>query len=153
MIKIRSVVLGSLFLAVLFSGCQKDIPRLSDGYYTAEADDFDENGWKEFVSIYTNNNRIVTVEYNALNASGFIKSWDMEYMRLMNRISGSYPNQYTRYYAVSLLNRQDPFKIDAVSGATHSYYYFQSLAQAAIAKARAGDKNVAFVTLPHLDGR
>ncbi|AEF81792.1 major membrane immunogen [Leadbettera azotonutricia] len=153
MTKKGNAVLGSLLLAMLLSGCQKDIPHLFDGYYTAEADDFDENGWKEFVTIYTNNNQIVTVEYNAINASGFIKSWDMEYMRLMNRISGSYPNQYTRYYAVSLLNRQDPSKIDAISGATHSYYYFQSLAWAAIAKARAGDKHVALVALPPPDGR
>jgi major membrane immunogen (membrane-anchored lipoprotein) len=153
MAKMRTVILGSLLLAVLFSACQKDTTRLSDGYYTAEADIFDENGWKEFVTIYINNNRIVTVEYNARNAGGFIKSWDMEYMRLMNAESGSYPNQYTRFYTVSLLNRQDPFRIDALAGASHSYHYFQELASAALAKARTGDKNVAFVTLPHLEER
>jgi major membrane immunogen (membrane-anchored lipoprotein) len=147
MLKIRSVLLGSLFLTILFSACQKDTLRLSDGYYSAEADSFDSNGWKEFVTIYINNNRIVTVEYNARNSSGYIKSWDMEYMRTMNAVSGSYPNQYTRYYAVSLLNRQDPSRIDVLAGATHSYHYFRQLAWAALEKARTGDKSAAFVTL------
>jgi major membrane immunogen (membrane-anchored lipoprotein) len=131
----------------LFSACQKDPLSLSDGYYTAEAEKFDKNGWKEFVTIYINNNKIVTVEYNARNASGFVKSWDMDYMRIMNATSGSYPNQYTRFYAVALVNRQDPSRIDVLTGASDSYHYFLELVDAAIAKARTGDKNAAFVTL------
>jgi major membrane immunogen (membrane-anchored lipoprotein) len=147
MVKIRTILLGSILPALLFSACQKDTLSLSDGYYTAEAEKFDKNGWKEFVTIYINNNKIVTVEYNARNASGFIKSWDMDYMRIMNAVSGSYPNQYTRFYAVSLVNRQDPSRVDALTGASHSYHYFRELAGAALDKARTGDKNAAFVTL------
>jgi major membrane immunogen (membrane-anchored lipoprotein) len=120
---------------------------LADGYYTAEVASFDAYGWKEFVSIYVNNNKIATVEYNAKNESGFIKSWDMDYMRVMNAADGTYPNKYTRAYSVSLLNRQDPHRIDALAGATYSYITFRLLAAAAIAQARAGDKNVALVDL------
>ena len=42
---------------------------------------------------------IVSVEYNAENASGFIKSWDNAYMQTMLHTNGTYPNEYTRYYA------------------------------------------------------
>ncbi|MDR2662434.1 MAG: FMN-binding protein [Treponema sp.] len=119
-----------------------------DGYYTAETADFDAYGWKEFLSIYINNGRIVSVEYNAKNSSGFIKSWDHDYMRLMNAADGTYPNEYTRIYAAALLNRQNPKSIDAISGATASFQVFQLLAEAVLKQARAGAKEVALVELP-----
>jgi major membrane immunogen (membrane-anchored lipoprotein) len=93
--------------------------------------------------------RIVTVEYNAKNASGFIKSWDQEYMRTMNAVDGTYPNEYTRIYAAELLATQDANNIDAISGATNSCASFKTLAAAAIARSEAGDKGVAFVDLPN----
>jgi major membrane immunogen (membrane-anchored lipoprotein) len=114
----------------------------------AEAASFDAHGWKEYLSIYINNNRIVTVEYNAKNASGFIKSWDMDYMREMNAHNGTYPNQYTRAYSVALLDLQDPARVEVVAGATDSHASFRLLAEAAIAQAKAGDKRVAFVEIP-----
>jgi major membrane immunogen (membrane-anchored lipoprotein) len=114
----------------------------------AEAKEFDSYGWKEYVSIFINNNEIVTVEYNAKNTAGFIKSWDMDYMRTMNSVSGTYPNEYTRIYAGALLESQDPDRVDAISGATNSYRSFILLAQAAIVQARAGDKSVSFIDIP-----
>ena len=121
---------------------------MQDGYYTAEAANFDENGWKEYITIYVSNDKIITVEYDAKNASGFIKSWDMEYMRVMNEKDGTYPNKYVRAYTEALLNRQEPEKVDAVAGATHSHTTFQLLARAAMKQAEMGDKNVAFVQVP-----
>jgi major membrane immunogen (membrane-anchored lipoprotein) len=145
------IVLTTLFLfTALFTlaGCGKTITSLAlhDGYYTAEMTDYDDHGWREFVSIHVNNSRIDTVEYNARNASGFIKSWDPEYMRLMNAIDGTYPNEYTRFYATALLASQDPDSIDAISGATNSYHTFILLAEAVLEQARAGIKQVAFIT-------
>jgi major membrane immunogen (membrane-anchored lipoprotein) len=146
--KIRKLFFGILLIVLSCSGCPQDSSRLSDGYYTAELASFDAHGWKEYLSIYINNNKIITVEYNAKNASGFIKSWDMDYMRRMNAADGTYPNQYTRTYSVALVNRQDPAKVDVITGATDSYFTFRLLAEAAIAQARAGDRRVAFVELP-----
>lgn len=121
-----------------------------EGYYTAEATSFDSLGWKRFISIYVNQDRIVTVEYNAKNASGFLRSWDMDNMRLINSESGTYPNKYIRSYAGDLLNRQDPALVDPVPGAVKYLKSFQLLAEAAIGRARKGDKNVAFVELPDI---
>jgi major membrane immunogen (membrane-anchored lipoprotein) len=120
---------------------------LKDGYYTAEQAEYNY-GWKEFLTIYVKNGKIITAEYNAKNASGFIKSWDMDYMRRMNEADNNYPNKYTRAYVSELLNRQDVEGIDAMSGATDSFGSFKMLAIAVIAHAKAGNKRVAFVNIP-----
>jgi major membrane immunogen (membrane-anchored lipoprotein) len=121
--------------------------KLADGYYTAEAASYDDCGWKEYITIFVDNNRIVTVEYNAKNASGFLKSWDMEYMRLMGAQSGTYPTAYSREYSAALLRLQEPEGIDALTGATDSYRSFKILAAKAIAQAKTDNKNVALVEL------
>ncbi|MCL1812960.1 MAG: FMN-binding protein [Treponema sp.] len=110
--------------------------------------DFDSNGWKEFVSIYVNNGHITTVEYNAKNASGFIKSWDQDYMREMNAVDFTYPNRYAREYAFALLNFQDLERIDVVSGATYSYHTFILLSQAVVEQARKGNNQIVLIELP-----
>ncbi|MDR1019611.1 MAG: FMN-binding protein [Synergistaceae bacterium] len=120
---------------------------LKDGYYTAEAAEY-VHGWREFITIYVSNGKIVTAEYNAKNASGFIKSWDMDYMRRMNKTDNNYPNKYTRVYVSELLNRQGIDGVDAMTGATESFDSFKLLATAVIAHARAGNKQVAFVYVP-----
>jgi major membrane immunogen (membrane-anchored lipoprotein) len=142
-------VLGCLF------GCSGALfpDRIPDGYYTAEAASFDSHGWKEFVSLCIINNRIVTVEYNAENSSGFIKSWDPDYMRLMNAIDGTYPNEYVRIYTTDLLKKQDPNQVDMLTGATESYHSFKILAREALAQAKLGNKQIFLVEIPPLHGK
>jgi major membrane immunogen (membrane-anchored lipoprotein) len=132
------VVLVLIFLVILVS-CGENSSSLKDGYYTAEAAEFDEHGWKEYVTICVSGGRIILIEYNAYNASGFIKSWDMRYMRLMNGDSGTYPNAYTRYYAGQLLNRQGTDGIECLAGATNSYLSFLKLSDAAMENAGKAD--------------
>lgn len=142
------LLMAILSIAALLSACSQKTSEMQDGYYSAEMASYDAYGWKEFITIYVSDNNIVTVEYNAKNSSGFIKSWDMNYMRTMAAECGTYPNEYTRAYAVSLINWQDTAEVDAVSGATHSHITFRLLAEAAIAQAKAGDKQVALVEQP-----
>jgi major membrane immunogen (membrane-anchored lipoprotein) len=122
--------------------------ELRDGYYTAEVSEY-YHGWKEFLTIYVNNGKIVMAEFDARNSTGFIKSWDMDYMRMMNRTDGNYPNQYTRNYTSQLVAGQRPGGVDAMSGATESHKSFIMLAEAAMRQARAGDGMVAFVDVSH----
>ena len=143
------LLLAAVSLLSACSGRSDDI--MQDGYYTAVMSEYDDNGWKEFLTIYVSDNKIVTVDYNARNSSGFIKSWDMDYMRTMNAAVGTYPNEYVRTYRVSLLNWQNPDDVDAVTGATHSHITFQLLAEAAIAQSKAGDKQVALVENPAIE--
>ncbi|MDR0649825.1 MAG: FMN-binding protein [Synergistaceae bacterium] len=142
-----------LLVAVLIAATAGKLSRdvgadtLKNGYYTAEAAEY-AYGWKEFLTIFVSDGKIVTAEYDARNASGFIKSWDMDYMRRMNETDHNYPNRYTRAYVSDLLDRQGVEGIDAMSGATESFESFKLLAAAAIANASAGDKQVAFVYIP-----
>lgn len=146
--RLCALLLAALAAFMALAGCSRAPAELQDGYYTAIAAEFDEHGWKEYLIICVSDKRIVTVEYNAKNASGLIKSWDMQYMRTMNETDGTYPNEYTRAYSDALLSRQDPAQVDMITGATHSHNTFLLLAEAAIAQAKIGDDGIAYVDVP-----
>ncbi len=133
-----------LILVLSVSGCKKKESRLVDGFYSVEMSDY-SHGWKEFVTIRVSGSKIVTVEYNARNASGFIKSWDIPYMRNMNENKGTYPNRYTRTYAANFLAAQSDKGIDTVSGASSSGANFQKMAALLMEKARKGDTSLGIV--------
>ena len=142
------VMLISLLLMMPMLTACGDQEGLQDGYYTAQASEF-SHGWKEYITILVKGGSIVSVEYNAENASGFIKSWDNTYMQNMLQVSGTYPNEYTRYYANQLLEGQGEEGIDALSGATSSHGSFQILSQAVLEQARMGDSSIAIVDTEH----
>ena len=144
--RIWSLILA-LLLAAALTACGSGA-ALQDGYYTAQAAEYNF-GWKEYITILVKGGSIVSVEYNAENASGFIKSWDNAYMQTMRQSSGTYPNEYTRYYANQLLEGQGESGIDALAGATSSHGTFQVLAQAVVEQARKGDSSIALVDVSH----
>ncbi len=144
--RVVSLVL-SLLLAAALTACGGGT-ELQDGYYTAQAAEYNF-GWKEYVTIMVKGGSIVSVEYNAENASGFIKSWDNAYMQNMLHSNGTYPNEYTRYYAGQLLKGQGEGRIDAITGASSSYGSFQKLAAAVLEQARKGDSSIALVDTSH----
>lgn len=126
-----------LFLSgILLAGCGSN--KMKDGYYTAEMAEF-SHGWKEYVCIQVKDDTIVSAEYNAKDASGFIKAWDNEYMRNMGTVCGNYPNQYTREYVRQLIEGQKDTKVDIMAGATSSGNNFQKLIPAVMEQARKGD--------------
>ena len=141
--RILTVFFCLLLMASMLTACGGGT-ELQDGYYTAQAAEF-SHGWKEYITILVKGGEIISVEYNAENASGFIKSWDNAYMQTMLHSNGTYPNEYTRYYANQLLEGQGEGNIDAISGATSSHESFQKLAQAVLEQARKGDSSVVIV--------
>ena len=136
-----------LLLVLPLTACSEKT-ELQDGYYTAQAKDF-SHGWKEYITIMVKGGSIVSVEYNAENASGFIKSWDNAYMQTMLHSNGTYPNEYTGYYANQLLEGRRDDDIDALSGATSSYGSFQKLSEAVLEQARKGDSDIVVVDTSH----
>ena len=140
-------MLLSLLLVLLLTACGNQA-GLQDGYCTAQASEF-SHGWKEYITILVKGGSIISVEYNAENASGFIKSWDNAYMQTMLHANGTYPNEYTRYYANQLLEGQGEGTIDAITGATSSHGSFQILAQAVLEQARRGDSSIVFADTAH----
>ena len=145
--RIVAIFLSLLLMMSLLTACG-DQPRLQDGYYTAQAEEFNY-GWKEYITILVKGGNIVSVEYNAENASGFIKSWDNAYMQTMLHSDGTYPNEYPRYYANQLLEGQGEGSIDAITGASSSHASFQILAQAVLEQARKGDSSIVFIDTTH----
>ena len=145
--RIVAIFLSLLLMMSLLTACG-DQPRLQDGYYTAQAEEFNY-GWKEDITILVKAGKRVSVEYNAENASGFIKSWDNAYMQTMLHSDGTYPNEYTRYYANQLLEGQGEGSIDAITGASSSHASFQILAQAVLEQARKGDSSIVFIDTTH----
>lgn len=141
------LISGILLVCILaFSGCGNAgaSDGLKDGSYTAEMKEY-SNGWKEFVTITVKNGEIVTTEYNAENASGFIKSWDNTYMMNMKPITGTYPNEYTRYYAAQLTGQSSVPEIEVLSGASSSGGNFVKLSRAVVEQAAKGDSTVVVV--------
>ena len=142
----RKIYLAAVSLSILIflSGCGAG--QMKDGYYTAEMSDF-SYGWKEYVCIYVKNDQIISVEFNAKDANGFIKAWDNEYMRNMmtKSESGMYPNKYAREYAQQLVDGQKETQVDAISGASQSGDNFKKLTVAVIAQAQKGDSSAAIV--------
>ena len=145
--RILRLTLLLLILLLSLTACN-DKTELQDGYYTAQAAEYNF-GWKEYITIMVKDGSIVSVEYNAENASGFIKSWDNAYMQTMLHSNGTYPNEYTRYYAGQLLEGQGEGSIDAITGATSSHGTFQLLAQAVLEQARKGDSSIVLVDGSH----
>lgn len=125
-----------LLSGVLLAGCGGS--KMKDGYYTAEMAEF-SHGWKEYICIQVKDDTIVSAEFNAKDASGFIKAWDNEYMRNMGTVTGNYPNQYTREYVRQLIEGQKDTEIDTMAGATHSGDNFRKLMPAVIEQAKKGD--------------
>ena len=143
---IKKCAIGLIFLTMLLSSCGRNHSALKDGYYNAERDEFDYEGWKEYLTICVSGGRIILAEYNAYNHSGFIKSWDMDYMRNMNVSGGIYPNAYYRHYARLLLRfQEETSEIDALSGASQSYPGFIKLAEAVLKNANEGNSKTALV--------
>ena len=144
--RILSLAAAVLLLAAL-TACGGE-PTIQDGYYTAQAAEF-SHGWKEYITILVKGGSLISVEYNAENASGFIKSWDNAYMQNMLHSNGTYPNEYTRYYAGQFLEGQGKGDIDALTGASSSWGSFQKLAEAVLEQARKGDSSIAIVDTAH----
>ena len=145
--RILVLLLSLLLTASLLTACGSQA-GLQDGYYTAQVSEF-SHGWKEYITILVKDGSIISVEYNAENASGFIKSWDNAYMQTMLHSNGTYPNEYTRNYASQFLEGQGTGEVNAITGATSSHGSFQKLSAAVLDQARKGDSSVVFVDTSH----
>lgn len=141
--KIIYLGISLLFIIFLLSGCSGQT-KMKDGFYTAETAEF-EHGWKEYLCIMVKNNTIVYAEFNAKDASGYIKAWDNAYMERMSLVNGTYPNEYTRNYVAQLIQSQNPNEVDTISGATNSGNNFLKLAKAVIEQAQKGDSATVIV--------
>ena len=121
---------------------------LNDGYYTAQIKEYDEEGWREYLTIFVNYGAVATAEFNAVNSSGMLRSWDQEYIRkgfLKHKVN---PNQFSRLYTGRLVSFQNPGGVLPAYPGRKSHDIFIRLAEAALASSRLGRLEVAEVDRP-----
>ena len=143
MTKWLAVLALAVMVVTAFSGCSAG---MKDGTYKAEFKDFDDNGWKDFVSITVEAGKITAVDYDSLNEAGQKKSEDEAYRGYMEPVANTYPAKFFKELEEDLLEQQDLKKVDAVAGATTSSVNFKVLALEAIKHARAGNSETAVVS-------
>lgn len=141
----KKIFLGVFILTLLLQGCGSQT-KMQDGFYSAEMSGY-SHGWKEYVCIMVKNNQIVYTEFNAKDPSGYIKAWDNAYMQNMASVNGTYPNEYTRYYAAELIEKQNSSDLDALTGATTSGNNFMRLTAAVIEQSMAGNPDTRIVEM------
>ena len=132
-----------MIMVAALAGCSSG---MKDGTYKAEYKEFDEHGWKDYVSITVESGKITAVDYDAVNADGAKKSEDTAYREQMEPISKTYPEKFYKELEDQLKNEQDLKKVEAVAGATTSSNDFKILATEALNNAKAGKTETAVVT-------
>jgi len=137
-----TILILTLLCTSLLGGCGSK--SLKDGFYTAQMSDY-SHGWKEYLCILVKDDQIVYAEFNAKNASGYIKAWDNAYMQNMSAVCTTYPNDYTRKYVAQLMESQSTDGLDTISGATSSGKNFFRLTEAVLKQAETGNPDTAIV--------
>ncbi|MEG1255861.1 FMN-binding protein [Clostridium sp.] len=118
---------------------------MKDGSYNAEFDTFDAHGWKAQVSIKVADGKIIESTFDYVNEAGDLKSKDAGYQEKMTAASGIGPVEFSSQYPADLVAKQDPTKVDTITGATTSGDNFKTLADAAIQYANDGKTETAIV--------
>lgn len=130
--KLISLGLILVLVLVFTVGCSK-ASTYADGDYTAESE-VDDHGYKGVINISVKDGKIKTVDYDEYSAEGDKKSEDADYSNTMQGVSGTTPKEAYEKLVGQLIEKQDPDKVEAVSGATGSSEIFKNLAKEALGK-------------------
>ncbi len=112
-------------------------PKKENGYYDgifgAQAD-YDERGWKAYVSVIIEDGKITNAYYDEMNKeTGKLKSNDQEYLDNWKENSGTNLQLARPKLIQDLISKQKPSKVDTVSGATSTTTKFKDLIDEALA--------------------
>lgn len=144
-IKIVSVLLSSILTTGMLVGC--GAKGMKDGTYTAEDLNYDDHDWKASVTITVSSGRISDAKFDYTAEDGTTKSGNATYAEKMAPYAGITPDEYIKQYTKSLVDTQDPEKIDVITGATTSQNDFKTLATAAMEAAKTGNTNTVKIEL------
>src|SRR5690606_6008700 len=93
---------------------------LQDGTYSLEEKEISDKGWKTTFEIKVENGKIVSSNYNYVNADGKLKTDDENYQKAMSDKTGVGPQDFIPALNKQLVDTQDAQKVEVVTGATHS---------------------------------
>lgn len=112
---------------------------MTDGTYKLEEKNYDDNGWKAFMSIEVKDGKITKSDYDYKNKDGKLKSEDADYEKAMKAKEGVGPQEYLKQLNDSLVEKQAAGSVEVVSGATHSSDVFINYANQLIQAAQKAD--------------
>lgn len=136
--KIVAVALAGMLTTVALAGCSSKSASgtYKDGTYKAEQSAFDSHGWKGQIEITVKDGKITNVVYNEVNKEGTLKRNDQQYAEKMKAKSNITPKEADEKLQQDLIDKQDPAKVDTVTGATETSKTFKELATEALKKAK-----------------
>lgn len=133
------IVIISIMVAVLFTGCGTQSSKsisYEDGVYTASNPEFDDHGWKGTIEITVEDGKIVKVVYDEINEEDERKkSEDDEYKDNFKSKMNVDIEEAFNDLQNQLVEKQNPDKVDAYTGATHGSNNFKNLAKKALKEA------------------
>ncbi|MBF2545174.1 extracellular electron transfer flavoprotein PplA [Listeria seeligeri] len=112
---------------------------MTDGTYKLEEKNYDDKGWKAFMSIEVKDGKITKANYDYKNEDGKLKSEDADYEKAMKEAQGTGPQEYLKQLSDSLVKNQSASTVEVVSGATHSSDAFINYANQLIQAAQKAD--------------
>lgn len=112
---------------------------MTDGTYKLEEKNYDDKGWKGFMSIKVKDGKITDANYDYKNKDGKLKSEDADYEKAMKAKVKTGPKEYLKELNDSLVKNQAAGAVEVVSGATHSSDTFINYANQLIQAAQRGD--------------
>lgn len=130
MTKKLSLILILVLSLSIVSGCGAN-KEYENGSHTAETS-YDDRGWKSTIEVVVEDGKIVDAIYEEINEEGVKKSEDEEYAKIMEETKGTYPKKAYGELKDSLISKQDPNKVDGVTGATSSSEKFIKLSKDAL---------------------
>lgn len=148
-----SFLLGLIFMIVLATSCtvKTDSSEFIDGQYHVTFDEADATGWKAFLTLMVEQNKMIAVsfDYEGSGANeGRLKSGDKAYNEAMLNATGTNPQMYLNALETSLLASEDPDSVSIVSGATTSSKDFIRFAKEAIRAAKEGNSDPIIIKQP-----
>lgn len=143
--KITALFVSIILTVGMLVGCGSK--GMKDGTYTAEDKNFDDHGWKAYVTIIVSGGKVSDTKFDYTSEDGTTKSKNVVYGEKMSQIAGITPDEYLPQYENALVTTQDPTKIEVVTGATTSHKDFKTLAKIAMDAAKVGNTNTAQVEL------
>lgn len=143
---LSAAVLASMMLA----SCGSDGYR--DGTYRAEADRYDDHGWKEYLVLTVKDGAITQAEFDAVNAEGVKKTEDAGYEQAyLDADLGTWPADTAQRLEEALISTQKADEVDTVAGATWSSNSFRKLAAALEKPMEKGSREIVTVDLSDSD--
>ncbi|WP_026486145.1 FMN-binding protein [Caldanaerobius polysaccharolyticus] len=136
--KVVAIALSGIVAAFIFSGCSTKSASgtYKDGTYKAEQSAFDSHGWKGQIEITVKGGKITNVVYNEVDKNGNLKRNDQQYAEKMKAKNNITPKEVDEKLQQQLVDKQDPSKVDTVTGATESSKTFKELATEALNNAK-----------------